>query len=139
MRIALALGNHIAAHGLGEVFAVKTGFLLARNPGTVRAPDIAFVSAERFAPHANDTGFLPLAPDLVVEVVSPHDRYSEVQEKIDAWLQAGTLVVLVADPRRQTMRRIDATGGTQTFRLGDTLTLPGLLPGWELAISAVFA
>jgi Uncharacterized protein conserved in cyanobacteria len=59
--------------GASVTYAAETGFVLARNPDTVRAPDVAFVSMERAAQHLGHTGFFEGAPDLAVEVVSPHD------------------------------------------------------------------
>src|SRR5256885_15847245 len=77
MELARRLGNHVDAHRLGRVYAAKTGFTLAREPDTVRAPDIAFVRRER-VPDPEPAGFPNLAPDLVVEVLSSNDRPGEV-------------------------------------------------------------
>jgi len=74
---------------LGMTFLAETGFLLARNPDTVLAPDISFVRTERLPTVAAD-GFFPGPPDLAIEVLSPGDRRSEVVEKVRRWLDAGT-------------------------------------------------
>lgn len=76
MKIGRLLGNHVAARQSGEVFAAETGFLLSQDPDTVRAPDVAFVNARAFTELQDTSGYLPLAPDLVVEVVSPNDSSS---------------------------------------------------------------
>lgn len=86
---------------LGRVVGAETGFVLGRDPDTVLAPDAAFVRGERLPPPEQRKGFLELAPDLVVEVVSPSDRASEVTEKALLWLDAGVRLVWVIypDPR----------------------------------------
>src|SRR5688572_2615564 len=89
-RFTISLGQHVRAHHLGEVLAAETGFLLATDPDTVRAPDVAFVSSERAGPLGDVMGYWPVAPDLVVEVISPNDRYTEVKEKVATWLEHGT-------------------------------------------------
>jgi Uma2 family endonuclease len=71
MRIGSMLEQHVRAHQLGQAFAAETGFLLSQNPDTVRAPDAAFVNAESYATLSEERGYLPIAPDLVVEVISP--------------------------------------------------------------------
>ena len=63
------LASHVDAHQLGLVFAAETGFILSRNPDTVRAPDVAFVTQGRIDALDDITGFVPLAPDLVAEVI----------------------------------------------------------------------
>ena len=69
--VSRQIGNHAVERGLGRGYAAGTGFLLGRNPDTVLVPDVAFVRTERLPPRAERRGYLPLAPDLVVEVVSP--------------------------------------------------------------------
>ncbi len=69
-------GNAFAAlHGfvrkdkLCKVYIAGTGFILSRNPDVVRAPDAAFLSAERVSQLKRKEGFIEGAPDLAVEVV----------------------------------------------------------------------
>src|SRR4051812_33275237 len=65
------LESYVREHGFGVVFNADTGFRLASNPDTVRAPDVAFVSRERADRVGDVEEFWPGAPDLAVEVVSP--------------------------------------------------------------------
>lgn len=106
-RLALNLARHLANHvherGIGHVYAAATGFALVRDPDTVRAPDIAFIRRERL-PNPEPSGFPHLAPDLVVEVLSPGDRPGEVLAKVAEWLSAGTSLVWVIDPDRRVAR-----------------------------------
>src|SRR4051812_16549369 len=93
-RLASRLDQYVEAHDLGFVYAAETGFLIATQPDTVRAPDVAFVSADHADADDDDEGFVNGAPDLVAEVVSPSDTYAAVEEKAFAWLAAGTRMVL---------------------------------------------
>jgi Uma2 family endonuclease len=136
--IAALLQRHIAAHNAGRGFAAETGFLLARNPDTVRAPDAAFVSRERAERVGRVLGYWPGAPDLAVEVVSPGDAYSELHDKALAWLAAGTQLVLVADPatRRVTLYRSPAN---VTVLEGDQpVDCAPTLAGFAASASALF-
>jgi Uma2 family endonuclease len=108
--IAALLGRHIAERDAGRGFAAETGFILARDPDTVRAPDAAFVTRERADRAGRPTGYWPGAPDLAVEVVSPGDTYSELHDKALAWLAAGTQLVLVVDPATRRVTRYRAPG-----------------------------
>jgi Uma2 family endonuclease len=95
------LAQYAEENRLGTVYAAETGFRLASDPDTVRAPDVAFVSQARVEAVGEVEGFWPEAPDLAVEVVSPGDSYSEVEEKVFAWLDAGTKMVVVINPRQR--------------------------------------
>src|SRR5436305_3831040 len=89
-RIAVSLSNHVEPDDLGIVVAAETGFLLHRDPDEVRGADVAFVSKARYeAASFSEEKHFPGAPDLAVEVVSPSDTYSEVEETVLACLRAG--------------------------------------------------
>lgn len=96
-RIARLIDEYADEHG-GDAFGAETGFRLASDPDTVRAPDAAYVGGERARSVGASPGYWPGAPDLAVEVVSPGDPYHEVHEKALMWLAAGSSVVLVAEP-----------------------------------------
>jgi Uma2 family endonuclease len=139
-RVALRIGARILAHVeeqlLGEVLAAETGFVLARDPDTVRAPDVAFVASER-AP-LGTRGFPELAPDLVVEVVSPSDRASEVASKAAMWIDAGVRLVWVVDPQAR-LAAVHHPGGLVTvLREDGVLDGEDVLPGFRLPLTTVF-
>ena len=102
-RVGLVIGNHVLDRNLGRMFAAETGFLLQRDPDTVRAPDAAFVAGDRLGTGLIPAGFLEMAPDLAVEVVSPGDSASAVQARVDDWLAAGTRLVWVVDPETRSV------------------------------------
>ncbi len=131
-RILTLLDRAAGDANAGRVFAAETGFLLERDPDTVRAPDAAFVTRERVEKAGPVPGFWPGPPDLAVEVVSPGDTYSQLHEKARAWLRAGARLVLVADPvnRDVTLYRTPAEAIVLT---GDepvdcSTVLPGFTP-----------
>jgi Uma2 family endonuclease len=95
--IAMRLAHHIEGRGLGRVLAVETGFRISRDPDTVRAPDVAFVAAERLK-GVDTRKYLPGAPDLAVEVVSPGDSFRDVEAKARSWIEHGTRLVWVVEP-----------------------------------------
>ena len=116
--------------------AAETGFTLARRPDTVRAPDVAFVRRERL-PDPEPTGFPDLAPDLVVEVVSPGDRAGEILAKVADWLSAGTRLVWVVDPERRLARVYRADGTEQIVEETDRLLGGDVLPGFSCGLASI--
>jgi Uma2 family endonuclease len=135
--IGVPLWAYVSRAGLGGVFAAGTGFHIAHDPDTVRAPDVAFVMRDRL-PSPLPKGFFPGPPDLAVEVVSPDDRMSEVLAKVQNWLDAGCRVVWLVDPRRQTVHVHQSGSEIQVFGLSDTLADGPLLPGFSLAVAEIF-
>jgi Uma2 family endonuclease len=131
-RIVASLGSHVYPRKLGRIYTADPGFLIERNPDTVRAPDVAFVRRERAM---KTPRFIEGAPDLSVEVVSPNDTYTEVEEKALQMLQAGTRAVVVVDPKTQSVR-VYRTGKLDI--LTDTIAVDDIIPGWRMPFSEVF-
>jgi Uma2 family endonuclease len=136
MSMALAMGHFLRSHPLGRLLAAETGFVLATNPDTVRAPDVAFVRHARI-PDPIPRGYARFAPDLAVEVLSPDDRPGEVLQKVADWLTAGTSLVWVIDPERR-IGRVYRSDGTESV-LGESDAFNGedLLPGFSCRLSEV--
>jgi Uma2 family endonuclease len=128
----------IKAHGVGIGAGAETGFLIRRNPDTVRAPDCAFIRKERIPANGIPKKFWPFAPDLAVEVLSPSDSASDVFEKIDEWLDAGTRLVWLVDPDKKTVTVHAAKRPAIKLRLGDTLEGEDVLPGFKLPVADIF-
>lgn len=138
VRITVAIANHVYAHQLGRVFAAETGFTLARNPDTVRAPDVAFIRTDRLL-SPPPPGFAELAPDLAVEVRSPDDRAGETLAKVADWLNAGCRLVWVIDPQRAVARVYRADGGEAHLAAADTLDGEDVLPGFVVELGSVLS
>lgn len=139
MNIAASLDHHVRAHMLGVVCAAETGFLLATNPDTVRAADVAFIRQDRLDPTAEPEGYWPGAPDLVVEVVSPNDLYTEVDAKVTDWLDAGARMVVVVNPRMRSVTVYRSRAQIAVLREQDMLDGSDVVPGWTLPVAAIFA
>lgn len=137
-QLLLVVAQFVKQHRLGYTFAAETGFVLSEEPATVRAPDFAFVSRER-APADWSRHFARYIPDLVAEVVSPNDTFTEVTEKVDDWLRAGVRVVWVVDPVQQTVRVYRPDQPVRVLRAEDTLSGEEVLPGFECKVSEIFA
>jgi Uma2 family endonuclease len=137
--LAAELGYYIRKHKHGLVFLAETGFLLARDPDTVRASDMAFVAAERAGAATSPQGYWPGAPDLAVEVISPGDSYAEVDEKTVDWLAAGARMVMVINPRTRRVMVYRAGNLVQVYTETDTLDADDVVPGWTMAVRDIFA
>jgi Uma2 family endonuclease len=128
-----SLVAYLRQHNIrGRVYTEGAGFVISRNPDTVLAPDVGYVMPERVV---GSRRFFPGFPDLAVEVLSPNDSYSEVREKKDRYLKAGTRAVVIVDPRRFTVEVHRASGAMDVT---DALTVEDLLPGWSMTLDDIF-
>ncbi len=137
-RVTLRLGEFVDKHDLGVFFGAETGFIIARQPDTVRAPDFAFIAKNRIPPQGLTAKFFPGAPDLAVEVLSPSDTHSEVMEKIDEWLTAGTRLVWVIDPIKHIVAVYAPNRQPQILKASAQLDGEEVLPGFKLAVAEIF-
>ena len=121
----------------GRLATADPGFTLARSPDTVRAPDVAYISRERYSGPMPE-GYPELAPDLAVEVRSRGDRAGEVLAKVADWLSAGTTLVWVIDPAREVATVYRSDGTVAVLGLEDALSGEALLPGFVLSLRELF-
>jgi Uma2 family endonuclease len=121
----------------GEI-GVESGFILGRDPDIVRSPDVYYVRSERIPEGDVSDGFWNIAPDLAIEVVSPHDTAGEVRAKVREYLAAGSAAVWVVYPSTREVIAHTPDGLARAYGPGATLEMPELLPGFSLAISELF-
>jgi Uma2 family endonuclease len=133
-RLTVRLGAFVEGAGLGEVFGQDTGFRIARSPDTVRAPDLAFVARQRLHLIPAE-GYADLAPDLVVEILSPGDRPGDVLEKVGQWLTAGVRLVWVLDPARRHARVHRADGSIAVLGLAEELDGEDVVPEFRCPLT----
>jgi Uma2 family endonuclease len=138
-RLHARLGRHVEERDLGEVFSAETGFLLARNPDTVRAPDVAFLKKARFAGPLPEDAFWPGAPDLAVEVVSPNDTMRDIDDKVKAWLDGGTAIVWVVNPKWHVVTVYRSATNIKTLSENDELSGEEVIPDFRCALRELFA
>jgi Uma2 family endonuclease len=135
--VTIRLGSFVSKRRLGQLFGAETGFLIGREPDTVLGPDCGFVSAERL-PQPIPKKFLPLAPDLAVETLSPEDRPREVREKVARWLAGGTRMVWVLDPDRCRVSVHRPGAEPRSFEAEDILEGEEVLPGFKVRVADLF-
>jgi Uma2 family endonuclease len=138
MRLSIILGHYVLEHDLGKMYTAETGFLIARNPDTIRAPDLAFIQKSRLTPDASGPHWGQIVPDLVAEVASTYDRAAEIADKVQMWLDAGVQVIWVLYPMA---RAIEIYRPGQAVRtLDDQATLDGgtLIAGFSAPVARIF-
>ena len=138
MKAGAMLYQFVRRRGLGEVFAAETGFVLSSDPDTVRAPDVAFVAADRIPSSGVPAGYMRLAPDLVVEVVSPSDTASDLQSKVYAWLDAGCKLVWVVYPATRSVTIFRSRHDVRALSEEDTLDGGPLFDEFNLEVRDLF-
>ena len=129
---------HVKRSGLGRVFADGVGYELIRLPRTVRVPDASFVRAVRLPGDGIGPGLLKLAPDLAVEVLSPSESASELEEKLDDYRACGTPLIWVVDPVRRTVMIVASDAPVRWLREGEQLDAGEVIPGFSCAVAELF-
>jgi Uma2 family endonuclease len=138
VRLSEILSTFVRARKLGTVFAGDPGFILARQPDTVRGPDVAFLTSERVRDLVKERPFVPGAPDLAVEVLSIHDRPREVLGKVSDYLVAGCRLVWVVDPAREEVSVFRSPFRLRVLAGEDTLDGEDVLPGFSVCLTEIF-
>ena len=137
-RVNKLLAIHVDDNRLGATFAAETGFRIGVDPDTVRAPDAAFVCQEKMDSLEDDSGFLPFAPDLAVEVISPNDSFVAVEGKAFSWLDAGTSVVLLLEPESMTAHVYRSRTDMVIYRADETIDLSDVVKDWRFRVDEIF-
>lgn len=137
-KISGNLDKHIKKHQLGYVCSAGTGFKISQAPDTVRAPDAAFVCQAAIDQQGIPKGYWEGAPDLAVEVISPSDTYTEVDEKVDEWLIAGCAMVWVVNPRRETVEVYRSPEDITVLRGDDILDGGDVIEGFQCRVQDLF-
>ena len=138
INISGLLWQHVKSEKLGVCFGAETGFKIASDPDTVRAPDVAFIRRERIPESGIPKKFWRGAPDLAVEVMSPGDTRAEVDEKVGDWLQAGARAVWVVDPQRRRVSVYRPACDATELSEGDELDGGEVVPGFRCKVAEIF-
>jgi Uma2 family endonuclease len=136
--LASALRRFVRQHRLGLVMTGEVGVYTQRSPDRVRGAAIVFLSTDRWT-EGLPRGFLEVAPDLVVEIMSPHDRWQEVRQKLAEYFVIGVRWVWIVEPENRTVLVCRSSTDLQQFGAADTLVGEGILEGFTLAIAELFA
>lgn len=132
------LRTFVRQHKLGRVSGGETGIYIRRNPDTVRGADVVFISNERLA-RRGSSGFIDVAPDLVVEVMSPDDRWSDVTKKLEEYFSIGVRLVWVVDPESESVYAYRSLTDVRHFAKNDTLPGDDVLSGFGVSVADLFA
>ena len=135
-RLLGLLGSFVESHGLVEVFG-EAGYVLGRDPDTVRGPDLSFVSRERLKDF-DDARFFSGAPDLAVEILSPSNRRGEMHAKIADYLAAGARLVWVVDPKRKSVTTYRTLLAPRRLQLNEPVDGEDVLPGMVIPLESIF-
>lgn len=136
--IITELNNWVRPRKLGRVTASSAGFILPNENGDVRAPDASFIRAQKLKKTTEN--YAELLPDLIFEVKSKSDTLQKLRDKIQDFLRLGTQVGVLVDPRTRTMEVYrSGINNPEVLGDGDILTVPELLPGWEMAVTSIWA
>jgi len=138
MNVGALLHNFVKLRKLGRVFGAETGIFISRDPDTVRAADAAYMSNERLAQISDLTKFLDVAPDLVVEVISPSDSWSSIEEKVSEYLAAGVRLVWVFNPKTRSVHIYRPASKVRRIVEGDVLDGEDVLPGFAAPVKELF-
>jgi Uma2 family endonuclease len=135
---AFFITGHVRPRRLGRVYSADGGFVLFPGLDLVRVPDVAFVRADRLPPESERDKFPRLAPDLVVEVISPTDSMASVLDKVKMWLDAGVRLLWLADPRARTVTVYVPGREPNLLNEQDELTGGDVLPGFRVRVADCF-
>jgi Uma2 family endonuclease len=138
-KIARLLDEFTERHNLGRVVTNDTSVRIRRNPDTVYGPDVLFVSFKRLPAGEEPEGMLEVIPDLVVEVRSPSNTWTEITAKVEDYLTVGVRAVLVLDPDSQSAFRYYKIDQPETIKDDEQLTIPEVLPGFIVQVSRLFS
>lgn len=117
---------------------VETGVVTERQPDTVRGPDVSYWSIKRLPLDKRPKGYPEVAPDLAVEVLSPHNRMSQIQLKMEEYFARGVCMCWIVDPEDRTLAVYRAADQGQIFHASATFAAEDILPGFSLKVAELF-
>lgn len=136
--VFLALSMYVVPRALGRCFTDGTGFALPPSDDVVRSPDAAYVLAGRLPDDTLPDGWIPIAPDFAVEVLSPSESHSDVMEKLDDYFAGGTTLAWVVDSRRRGVEVHAAGQPVRWVAWGAVLDGAPVLPEFRVAVAELF-
>jgi len=138
-RLCFFIQQFVLQNGLGWPIVEGSYQCFAEDPSRVRKPDVSFVAKDRMPENRLPQGHCAVAPDLAVEVISPTNRFSDMERKVQEYLRAGVRLVWVVDPPSRTIHayRPGDTNVRQYYEF-DTLIGEDVLPGFQCAVSEIF-
>jgi Uma2 family endonuclease len=130
--------SFVKANQLGRVGAGEGGLYTSFDPDTVRGADVTFTSTERIAQRDPEKTYLDVAPNLIVEVLSPSNRPADMAAKLREYFAIGVELVWLVDPESRQVQAHRSMTSTQVFHENDTLTADDVLPGFAVRVAQFF-
>jgi Uma2 family endonuclease len=137
-RIAEALSTFVRPRKLGRVLTGEVGLYTRRDPDRVRGADVIFISAAAYARRTPGLAYLDVAPEIVVEVLSPEDRAVDVNQKLREYFAIGVGQVWVADPQARVLTVHLTPTDARELSGAERLSGGDVLPGFELDVASLF-
>jgi Uma2 family endonuclease len=137
VNFSATLHTFVRRRKLGRVLSGEVGIYTGRDPDTVRGADVAYISNERLA-QVQSHSYLDVAPELIVEVMSPDDRWYDINDKLTEYFGIGVQVVWVADPQRKQVHVYRSLTEIEILSVEDTLSGGEILPGFDVAVAELF-
>ena len=138
IKLSFRLEAFVDPRGLGTIVASDVGFLLERDPDTVREPDVAFISARKMPLDRDVPGFFDGPPDLAVEIASPSDSPRQLFDKARMWISFGVPLVWTVDPEARTLEVHQPNQPLTRLSADDSLDGGQVLPGFTCTVAALF-
>jgi Uma2 family endonuclease len=138
-KIATLLDRFVSAQKLGIVMTGEVGIFTRWNPDRVRGADVVFISHAQYDRRTKTRGFLDVAPELVVEILSPENAHIDIEQKVREYLAIGVRLVLVADPPGRTVTVHSSSGGVGRYTERDAVPCEKAVPGLALTVAEMFA
>lgn len=136
-QIVHLLRTFVMKHRSGRVLTGEVGIYTHRDPDSVRAADVAYMSHERLA-QVQSESYLDVAPDLIVEIISPGDRWTHIEDKLEEYFAIDVRLVWLVNPRKREVCVYRAPTDITKFTHDDTLSGGDVLPGFEVAVAELF-
>ncbi len=137
VNITTLLKIYAKTQSQGKVQGGEIGIYIRRDPDTVRGADALYISNERYAQSKSES-FLDVAPELIVEVLSPDDRWSEVTCKLEDYFSIGVVCVWVVEPATHSVFAYRSLTNLRRYVEADTITEEDILPGFALPVAEIF-
>jgi len=138
LNVAAALQRVARAQKLGLVMTGEVGIFTKWHPDRVRGADVLFISHERYERRTKGRGFLDVAPELVVEILSPENAHIDMMQKVREYLAVGVLLVLVVDPSTRSITAHTTIGSPQRYAEGEAVPCDDVVPGFALPVATAF-
>lgn len=139
MNLLVSLTMHVRGRNLGRVFTDPAAFVISEVPKRIRCPDVAFVRADRLPAEFRMGEMLRLAPEFVVEVISPSEPLRSVEKKRTEYLASGVLLLWQVDARDRSVVAYEPDGTSRAYIGNDVLPGGDVVPGYELPVTELFA